>query len=74
MATFTKILIFWRDNHEHNTSSNSDRVAFSWNDNTESLEDERMSSEFLAGLLIGLVIGGAGMALTFCTVQALKNM
>lgn len=32
-----------------------------------------MSSEFLAGLLIGLVLGAMGMALTFCTVYILKE-
>ena len=63
-----------RVNYEYFTSSNSDRITFNWNDDTENLEDEKMSSEFLAGLLIGLVMGAAGMALTFCTVYILKDM
>lgn len=32
-----------------------------------------MTSEFLSGLLIGLVIGGIIMAVTFCTVHILKE-
>lgn len=32
-----------------------------------------MSSEFISGLLIGLIFGAMGMALTFCTVHILKE-
>lgn len=64
----------WRKkNDEWHTNSNNDRVIFNRNDDTENLEDEKMSSEFLAGLLIGLVLGAMGMALTFCTVYILKE-
>lgn len=32
-----------------------------------------MSSEFLAGLLIGVIVGAFGMAVTFVTVYVLKE-
>lgn len=67
------ILKIRRNNHEHHTNIDSDRVIFNRNDDTESLEEKKMSSEFLAGLLIGLVMGAMGMALTFCTVYILKE-